>query len=80
MSSLEKSAWLRITQKMHWADFQRKDRMDGLGHGQNEDRFMIRLFKRYMVWDEHVARQEEEEDEQPSRAELAAFFAKPEVR
>lgn len=41
---------------------------------------MLRMIKRSMVWEEHVAWREEEEDEQPSRAELAAFFTRPEVR
>jgi hypothetical protein len=81
MTELEKSGWLRMTKAFHVAENARRD-PPYPGDGIVFDHMWLRIFKRFLVWREHVEALDvgEIEEEEPSAADLASFFGRQEVK
>lgn len=73
MSDNEKQKFLHTTRQQHINE----NELDGL---DRDDKLYRRIFKRFLVWQEHVDTQNNRKDQQPSRKEMLEFFAKDEMR
>jgi hypothetical protein len=81
MTELEKSGWLRMTKAFRVAENARRD-PPYPGDGVVFDHMWLRIFKRWLVWKEHVQALEvgEIEEKEPSAADLASFFGSASVK
>lgn len=77
LSDLEKWSYLTSTKEQHV-------RQHHLFEERESDRMVVRFFKRYLVWKEHVDKHLKDPvqypHQQPSQAQLEALFNKPEIK